>query len=81
MENPACGRRPVVQSFQQRAFSNVQDVTPPPQRRGFFRSVDAMLDGMPGSRRPEPNWRLLVIVLCWGIVLAALGLLLRWWGF
>jgi hypothetical protein len=40
-----------------------------------------MLDGMPGSRRPEPNWRLLVIVLCWGIVLAALGLLLRWWGF
>jgi hypothetical protein len=36
---------------------------------------------MPGNRRPEPNWRLFVIILCWGGALAALGLLLRWWGF
>jgi hypothetical protein len=35
MENPACGASLVVRSFQQQAFSNIQDLAPLP-RRGFF---------------------------------------------
>jgi hypothetical protein len=35
--------------------------------------------GMSDDRRPEPNWRLLAIVLCVAVVVAALGLLFAWW--
>jgi hypothetical protein len=34
---------------------------------------------MSDDRRPEPNWRLLALILCVAIVMGALGLSLRWW--
>ena len=57
-------------------------LAPPRKSAGLFSFCRCYAWRMPqDDRRPEPQWRLLVIVLCWGVVLAALGLLLRWWGF
>ena len=36
MENPACGASLVVRSFQQQAFSNVQDLARLERARGFL---------------------------------------------
>jgi hypothetical protein len=31
------------------------------------------------ERRPEPNWRLLAIVLCIAVLGVVLGLIVKWW--
>ena len=62
--------------------TSISDLAPPRKNAGLFSFCRCYAWRMPqDDRRPEPQWRLLVIVLCWGVVLAALGLLLRWWGF
>jgi hypothetical protein len=54
---------------------------PPPRKGGgLFSFCECYAGGIRDNRRPEPNWRLLVIIWCVGLALAALGLLLRWWA-
>jgi hypothetical protein len=34
---------------------------------------------MPNDKRPEPNWRLLAVILCLAVLVAVLGLIIKWW--
>ena len=34
---------------------------------------------MPSDKRPEPNWRLLAVVLCLAVIGVGLGLIFKWW--
>jgi hypothetical protein len=51
---------------------------PCPPSWGFLLGRDYAV-GMSNDERPEPNWRLLAIVLCVTVVGVALGLIFKWW--
>jgi hypothetical protein len=34
---------------------------------------------MSNDKHPEPNWRLLAVILCLAVLVAVLGLIIKWW--